>query len=272
MKLYFICFSIAAFVACVANGAAAQTTNAAPEPSASAESVDAGQMPDGQDGTEAQSEDNAGSSADPTGSEVEGNDRTIEPNSSTGPDPVGEATASVAAIPDPLPAPIQTPHPSVPRPESLGSGSFEHRVNVEVPEFFGIEPNLAIVYNSGQRLRYTGASFGLLGAGARISGLSVIDRARPHRGAPAFAASDIFLLNGQEMVSCASAAQSPSCSNGGNYATRVESYNKVKFFDPGNYWEITNRSGTIYRYRPVSFFFDGSPSNSDEQRLASDYR
>lgn len=124
-----------------------------------------------------------------------------------------------------------------------------------MPEYFGIEPKLAIVYNSGQELRYTGSSFGLLGAGARLSGLSVVDRARPRRGAPRLVPSDTYLLNGQGLVKCADVtATSPGCSeSNGNYAGRVENYKRIRL-NTDNWWIITDRDGTEYRHRPVRFF------------------
>ena len=60
--------------------------------------------------------------------------------------------------------------------------------------------------------------------GWSLSGLSVIERASPGKGTPAYDGSDIFLIDGQELVQCVAGTLSPSCDTGGTHATEVESY------------------------------------------------
>ncbi|MEM9221464.1 MAG: SpvB/TcaC N-terminal domain-containing protein [Pseudomonadota bacterium] len=189
------------------------------------------------------------------------------------------ATASAASTAG-LPAPLQSPSSAVPTPESYSGGSYAHRVTIDVPRYHGIEPNLAILYNSSQRIRYTGSSFGLLGAGSQLSGLSVIDRARPKRGVPKFELIDTYLLNGAELMKCADAAYSPSCDEtNGNYTSRVESYKKIRYeasngTSDGNTWTVVSRNGTKYTYRRAGRYLDSgvTPTGQDEFKLADDYR
>jgi RHS repeat-associated protein len=140
------------------------------------------------------------------------------------------------------------------------TGSFSTRIPLQVPPFHGIEPKLALVYDSGQ-------GNGFLGVGWRLDGLSVIQRASPRRGVPSFGSSDIYLLDGDEMVACGTGVTSPSCSAGGTHATKVESFLRIKQVGSPNSWEVTARDGTKLTYLPVSSWC--TTNNSNE---ANNYR
>lgn len=189
------------------------------------------------------------------------------------------------------PAPLQEPTSSIPEPKQFSNGSFTHRVPIDVPEFYGIEPTLAIVYNSNARLRYNGLTKGLLGVGSRLAGIPVIERARPRRGVPRFNTNDIYMLNGQEMIACADIApsrSSPSCQNGGTHATRVESYQRIRRFGHSNpafvAWEITRRDGVVLRFESAGRVYSAQPevidgtlprinlNNDNQRRLGYEYR
>ncbi len=123
-------------------------------------------------------------------------------------------------------------------------GSFSTVVSIDLPPFHGIEPNLALTYNSSR-------GNGFIGLGWELSGLSVIERASRGRGAPRHDANDIFLLDGQEFVPCVAGTTSPSCDTGGTHTTEIESYLRIKQDMVANTWEISSRDGTKTTYAAV---------------------
>lgn len=123
-------------------------------------------------------------------------------------------------------------------------GSFSTAVPIQVPGFHGIAPNLALTYSSSR-------GNGLAGVGWSLSGLSSIERASPGKGAPAYDGTDIFLLDGQELVPCETGTVSPGCDAGGTHATEIESYLRIRQDATANTWEITGRDGTRTTYSAV---------------------
>ncbi len=123
-------------------------------------------------------------------------------------------------------------------------GSFGTSVPIAVPEFHGIEPNLSLVYSST-------SGNGLAGVGWSLSGFSTIERASPGKGAPAYNASDIFLIDGQAMVPCTAGSTSPSCLTGGTHSTEIENYQRIAFDAAANTWTVTTKDGTKTTYSPV---------------------
>ncbi len=124
------------------------------------------------------------------------------------------------------------------------SGSFVRSIPIEAPAFHGIEPRLALSYSSL-------AGNGFVGAGWRLSGLSTIERTRTGRGTPRFDAADVFVLDGQELLPCAEAADSPGCLAGGTHATKQESYARIRFDAASREWTIWSRSGLRTVLEPV---------------------
>jgi hypothetical protein len=114
------------------------------------------------------------------------------------------------------------------------TGSFTRMIPIEVPAYHGIEPRLALVYSSQ-------AGNGFVGVGWRLTGFSVVERTRNGRGTPRFTATDVFLLDGQELMPCSAAPQSPGCAAGGTHATKQESYSKIRF--ENNTWSVWSRNG-----------------------------
>jgi hypothetical protein len=72
-------------------------------------------------------------------------------------------------------------------------GGYTERVAIAVPPFHGVEPALALSYVSS-------AGSGTAGVGWALGGASTIERASPGRGVPAWSSSDVFLLDGVELV------------------------------------------------------------------------
>jgi len=131
------------------------------------------------------------------------------------------------------------------------NGSFQQAIPIELPSFFGIEPKLALGYNSN------GGS-GPLGMGWRVEGLSVIQRASPGRGVPKFDGTDIYLMDGQELVACGSIT-SPSCTASGTHATKIESFLRItRNGGTVNNWVVRARNGTKLTYLPISNWSGGS--------------
>ncbi len=130
-------------------------------------------------------------------------------------------------------------------------GAYTENVPIEVPAFRGLEPKLSLNYNSSGRNGY-------LGMGWSLSGFSVIERASPGRGAPRYGTivDDIWLLDGQELIPCASGSLSPSCVVGsvvsrGTHSTRIENYQRIRYEPASPYgarWLITDQRGTQYIY------------------------
>ncbi|TXH64732.1 MAG: hypothetical protein E6Q88_15100 [Lysobacteraceae bacterium] len=132
-------------------------------------------------------------------------------------------------------------------------GAYTESIPIEIPAFRGLEPKISLSYNSSGRNGY-------VGMGWSLSGFSVIERASPGRGAgrynPSATVQDIWLLDGQELIPCASGSLSPSCVIGsagvrGTHSTRIENYQRIRFepaYAGGARWVITDQRGTQYIY------------------------
>ena len=138
------------------------------------------------------------------------------------------------------------------------TGEFRTSVDIEVPAYHGIEPHLTLAYGSNRGAEQ-------MGVGWRIEGLSKIERASAHGGAPVFDASDVYMLDDSELVACAGTVGNASCYAGGTHTTRIESYRRITQ-NAGNTWTVTDRDGTRYDYFPLSVW-SGTTGN-----LATQYR
>ncbi len=135
-------------------------------------------------------------------------------------------------------------------------GAYAYTLPIEVPPFHGIEPKLALTYNSL-------AGNGFAGMGWELAGFSVIETRRVARGDPQGAFEDVFFLDGQELIHCSEHtnvdasgnSRSPSCMSGGNalgYSTAVENYMRISYPSGprGDEWHVTAKNGNIAIYRP----------------------
>ena len=131
-------------------------------------------------------------------------------------------------------------------PESVtgSSGSFSQVIRVDVPAYRGLEPRLALAYSSQ-------AGDGFVGVGWGLVGFSVIQRASPGLGSPHFDASDVFVLDGGELLPCPPGSASPSCATGGSHTTKSESYLRIRFDAAANAWTVWARNGTRTALTPV---------------------
>lgn len=157
-------------------------------------------------------------------------------------------------------------------PQDFGTGAFGYEVAIGVPPFRGLEPSIALSYQSGQPLQYSGNGAGWMGIGWRLEGIPTIERGLRGGGSPYFNASDAFLLGGEELVLCAPEMVSPSCQAGGTHATRVESYRRVIYSAATNYWTVTDRDGTTYEFRPTVETQAVNPADPVAVLLANSYR
>jgi hypothetical protein len=122
---------------------------------------------------------------------------------------------------------------------ALQNGAMTSAVELSVPAFHGITPQLSLSYSSS-------SGNGFVGVGWDLRGFSVIERVSPSRGSPRLAqawGSDSYLLDGEELV--ASAAM------GGNYGTRRESFLRITGFGSGANWTVVQRDGTTLTYSPI---------------------
>jgi hypothetical protein len=130
--------------------------------------------------------------------------------------------------------------------EVTPAGQFATSLPVVVPAFHHIEPQLAFTYSS------TPAN-GWLGAGWSLNGPSYIAQMSKGRGAPRFDGSDIFVLDGLELIPCQPQSQSPSCttavtafgSSNGFYFTKTETFRRIMRIttENQNLWLVWDPNG-----------------------------
>jgi hypothetical protein len=73
----------------------------------------------------------------------------------------------------------------------------------------------------------------------------------PPPGSPHYDSTDVYVLNGNELLACPAPSSSPSCSTGGTHATKVESFLKIKFNANLGLWTVWSRDGTQTTFSPV---------------------
>jgi RHS repeat-associated protein len=125
-------------------------------------------------------------------------------------------------------------------------GAFSDAIPIEVPAFRALAPNLTLSYRSSGGNSVTGTGWSL-------SGVADVERAGTGHGAPKYDASDIYLLDGEELVPCAAGSVSPSCTTGGTHSTKNESYVRVALTGTGAAarWTVTDKDGTKRVFAPT---------------------
>ncbi|TGP85238.1 MULTISPECIES: SpvB/TcaC N-terminal domain-containing protein, partial [unclassified Mesorhizobium] len=163
--------------------------------------------------------------------------------------------------------------PKVDLPKAAGNGNLGYSIAIDVPAFHGIEPQIALNYNSSRKTKLGGLYQGWLGYAWGLDGFDVIERATPGYGMPAYDANDIYLLDGQAMVTCVAGMVSPSCSTGGTHATENESYRRIELNGTTNEWKVTDRDGTVSTFRSVAAVANLTPTaGTPAYDLAMSYR
>ena len=168
--------------------------------------------------------------------------------------PAAPAAAATAAAPAEATggSSSQVLTPSIP---TFGAdGALRYSYGLDLPTFHGLEPGISLNYDSGRKTKLGAGYQGWLGFGWGLDGFDVIERQRPKGGVPAFDANDVYLLNGTELVACTAGMDSPSCTSGGNYATEVESYQRIKYDSANRVWTVTQRDGTRLLFYPTANF------------------
>jgi hypothetical protein len=122
-------------------------------------------------------------------------------------------------------------------------GSLSRGTPIEVPPFHGLEPKLGFSYSSEGRN-------GVLGVGWNLSGISTIERVNAGLGTPRWDETDVYLMDGQQLIPCGGIA-SPSCTAGGSHATKDETYLKILFNSGANTWTVWGRDGTRTVFSPT---------------------
>jgi RHS repeat-associated protein len=123
------------------------------------------------------------------------------------------------------------------------NGSYQTSISVEVPAFHEIAPVIRLVYDSN-------AGNGPLGLGWSLVASSQITRTSRLQGVPHYDATDQLWLDGMELLPCAGAPQSVSCSTGGTHTTRVEGVTRIVQDTAANTWTVWRRDGTRSLYSP----------------------
>ncbi|NKB80172.1 hypothetical protein HED49_23280 [Ochrobactrum daejeonense] len=157
---------------------------------------------------------------------------------------IAPALSTITTEPISTPAPTGAPEKAS-TPDVRGTGNLTHNIDITVPGFRGLEPKIVLNYNSARKTKVSGLYQGWLGYGWGLNGLHVIERGSLGYGVPAFDSSDVYLLNGEQLVNCSAGVVSPSCATGGTHATEIESYNRIAFNSSANEWRVTERDGTV---------------------------
>jgi RHS repeat-associated protein len=126
-------------------------------------------------------------------------------------------------------------------------GSYRQSIPIAVPAFHGLEPQLALSYDSS-------GGNGFAGTGWRLAGFSSIERTSPGGGIPRYDDGDGYRLDGEELIPCPPGGSSPSCRAGGTHFTRTESFERIQqvaAVPGGAAWVVTGRDGTQRTYTPI---------------------
>ena len=137
---------------------------------------------------------------------------------------------------------------SIPGQLSVQQGAAVYTIPIEVPPgVAGMQPDLAITYNSN-------AGNGLLGVGFSLSGLSVITRCGQtiaqdgRKGGVYYDARDRFCLDGQRLIAISGA----DGGNGTEYRTEIDGYSKiVSHGQQGSgpaWWRVRTKSGQVMEF------------------------
>jgi RHS repeat-associated protein len=177
--------------------------------------------------------------------------------------PAGAVTATFGGPATPPSAPIESSGPVGAGHVDPTSGAFITNVPIRITAFHGIEPKLALAYNSN-------GGDGWVGQGWQLQGLSYITRQSRTFGAPNYQSDDVFTLDGLQLVPCgptqgSASSIAPACRYAAPapsppltttfYTTRNEQFVVIKHVvnatNPlAERWLVTDKAGTLRTYAP----------------------
>jgi YD repeat-containing protein len=186
-----------------------------------------------------------------------------------------------------LPPQAKSPQPPV----AAWNGSYADRIEIQVPGFRGLEPNISLTYDSSRGVRNIPSAGGILGVGWSMGGLSTIERTSGSfapvagqdirtggHGVPSYGAAgmppDGFALDGSELIACtvvANPSSTPSCAvpvaaGQLGFATRIENFERIRQVTASNTWEVAGKTGIKSIYTSL----EGSdPTQTFRWHLAS---
>jgi RHS repeat-associated protein len=156
--------------------------------------------------------------------------------------PSHELELRISRPSDPLPNPTLDGSPSAHLDTVDPMGAYKSTVPIEVPDYYGIEPELALTYDSN-------SGNGVISRGWSLRGDSRIVRASRTHGVPSYDDSDAYYLDGMELLPCAgSSTTSVSCVSGGTHSTRTEGYFRIQ--RDGSVWRLWTKDGSRSTYSP----------------------
>jgi YD repeat-containing protein len=129
---------------------------------------------------------------------------------------------------------------------NVSTGSATYSIPIVVPPGTnGLQPNLALVYNSDGGSEW-------IGPGWILNGLGQIDRLGPNWSpVPTYTSSDTYQLNfGGVSYRLVYAGTDPSGQTGNYYRTQIESFLRIEFINgpSGYYWKVTDKGGTQFQF------------------------
>src|SRR5450432_1943540 len=125
------------------------------------------------------------------------------------------------------------------------SGHLTQEVGLSVLDFHSIAPDVKLRYSSG-------AGDGFVGVGWSLDVGSRITRVSATHGIARGDASDVYLLDGMELVPCNATSTSASCtsavtafgSSANYYSTKIESFERIRHDTTLDYYTVERRDGT----------------------------
>src|SRR6266511_489528 len=133
-------------------------------------------------------------------------------------------------------------------PIDLRNGSFQHRVDIDVPPFHEIAPELSLGFESS-------GSNGFVGVGWTLSGFSVIEQmsSRSH-GTRRCTADDVYTLDGEPLLACTEF--------GGTHCTKAQTFQRIRFDVAAEQWTIWEKNGKRRTYTKIFQVPFGMPNAS----------
>jgi hypothetical protein len=130
--------------------------------------------------------------------------------------------------------PVEGLTPGADAPVDLHNGSFHHAIDIDVPDFRDLEPDVNLAFDSS-------AGNGFAGVGWSVTGFSAIERvAASGRGSRTCTASDSYVLDGEPLVACTAL--------GGTHCTKSQSFRRIRFDAAADRWTIWDKNGTKSTY------------------------